>query len=114
MSSLVLRQQSTEVTGQLTMKFILVLMVMLQLWDGVITQVFTSNGMAQEGNPMMMSLVSSGNFLVFKIIGVALAATALWFTYRYLPRLSKVAGSCIAVFYAGVIAWNFTVFFGQV
>jgi hypothetical protein len=101
-------------TGGLATKLILLLMVNFQVWDGVITQFFTSNGIASEGNPLMLSLVESGNFLVFKIIGIAAAAAALWFTYKYLPRLSKIAASCIAVFYAGVIAWNFTVVFSQV
>ena len=110
---MVLREPGAEETERITMKFILLIMVIFQLWDGVITQVFAGNGLAQEGNPLMMSLVSSGNFLAFKITGIALAAAALWFTYKYLPRLSKIAGSCIAVFYACVIAWNFTVFFGQ-
>ncbi len=77
------------------------------------TQVFTGNGIATEGNPLMISLVSGGNFLIFKIIGIAACGAALWFTYKYVPRLSKVMASCIAVFYAGVIAWNFSVVLGQ-
>jgi hypothetical protein len=92
----------------------LLLMGLFQLTDGAMTQVFTSNGVAIEGNPLMATLVSSGNFLVFKIIGIAACAAALWFTYKYMPRLSKAMASCIAVFYAFVITWNFAVVLGQV
>jgi len=112
--SLAIRNLWTGVTRQLDMKFVLALMVIFQLWDGIITQVFTGNGLAQEGNPIMVGMVTSGNFLVFKIIGISLAAAALWLTYKYLPGLSKIAASSIAIFYAGVIAWNFAVFFSQV
>ncbi len=96
------------------MNFVLLLMAIFQLWDGIITQVFTSSGIAHEGNPLMMGIVGSGNFLMFKIVGIGVAAAALWFAYKYLPRLSKVTASCITIFYAGVIAWNFTSVFTQI
>jgi hypothetical protein len=94
-------------------KVLLLLMGLFQLTDGIMTQVFTGNGIAREGNPLMASLVGGGNFLIFKIIGIAACAAALWFTYKYVPRLSKVMASFIAVFYVGVIAWNFTIVLWQ-
>jgi len=96
------------------MKFLLIMMALFQLWDGVITQVFADNGIIKEGNPLMAGLVNNGDFFLFKLIGVAIAVVALWATYKYLPRLSMTIASCITVFYMGVIAWNFTVFFNIV
>lgn len=93
------------------MIFALLLMAQFQLWDGVITHVFVRNGLAREANAFMANLVYGGDFLVFKIISVAIVALALWVIYKRFPRLAIITAAGIAVFYLGVVTWNFLVVF---
>ena len=91
--------------------FCLLLLAQFQAWDGIITQVFVKNGIVKEGNRFVMSLVDSGDFLWLKAIGLIVVIAILWVLHKRLPRFAMLATSCLAVFYLGVISWNFLVFF---
>jgi len=93
------------------MIFVLLLMAQFQLWDGVITHVFVRGGLAREGNALMSNLVYSGDFLLLKIVSVAILALVLWFIFKRFPRLAISTTAGIAIFYLGVITWNFLVVF---
>jgi hypothetical protein len=95
------------------MIFLLLLMAQFQLWDGVITHVFVRGGLAREGNALMSSLVYGGDFLVLKIISVAVLALVLWFIFKRFPMLALSAAGGVAIFYLGVITWNFLVVFSN-
>ena len=91
--------------------FVLLLLAQFQLWDGIITQVFVGNGLAREANRLMAPLVSSGNFLALKLLGTAVLLALLWVLHKRFPRIAVTAASCMAFFYAAVIAWNFFILF---
>ena len=91
--------------------FALLLMAQLQLWDGVITQVFVSNGIAREFNPLVINSVNQGSFLVIKIVGLLLCVFCLWLVGRKFPRLATAIAAVIAVFYTAVLSWNFITVF---
>jgi hypothetical protein len=91
------------------MKCCLVLAAQFQIWDGLMTHIFVNNGLVQEANPLMSSLVSGGNFLLLKVIGVLLCLPILWLVYKYFPRLALTSTVSLVVLYAAILAWNFTV-----
>ena len=93
------------------MKCILVLATQFQIWDGLITQVFVGNGVTQEANPLMAPLIEAGDFLLLKVIGVALFIPVLWILYRYFPKFALATASTLAAFSLAIISWNFMVFF---
>lgn len=103
-------QQSRKVIGP-SVLFALILMVQMQLWDGVITQVLVSNGIARELNPLVMSSISQGSFLPLKIAGLVVCVAMLWLISKRFPRLATMTASTIAVFYAVVLSWNFITLF---
>jgi len=91
--------------------FVLLLMAQFQLWDGLITQVFVSNGLAREANRFMVPLIANGSFLPLKLLGGAAALLALLIVYKRFPRMALAAASLVSVFYVIVIVWNFSIFF---
>ena len=95
------------------MIFALLLMAQFQLWDGVMTQIFVSNGLAGEFNPFVVPLIYNGSFWLFKILGISVVIPLLWFIFKRFPRTGMTAASCLAVFYLAVITWNFLVLFSN-
>lgn len=91
--------------------FALLLMAQLQLWDGIITQVFVGNGIARELNPLVINSVNQGSFLIIKIIGLLLCVFCLWLIGKKFPRLAITIAAVIAVFYTAVLSWNFITVF---
>lgn len=94
------------------MKHLLILLGGFEISDGIITHLLVGNGLAQEGNPLMESVVREGNFLLLKVVGVLLCVPILWCLYQRFPRVILITTSSIVVFYGAVIAWNLGVFFG--
>ena len=95
------------------MKCILALIAQFQIWDGLITQVFVNSSVVQEGNPLMAPLVSGGNFLLLKVMGVLLCVPILWMVYKRFPKFTMVTASTLVIFYGVVICWNFLVLFNM-
>jgi len=95
------------------MIFLLLLMAQFQLWDGVITHVFVRGGLAREGNALMSGLVYGGDFLFLKVVSVAILALVLWSVFKRFPKLALTTTAGVAIFYLGVITWNFLVGFAN-
>ena len=93
------------------MIFMLLMMAQFQLWDGIITDVFVRGGLAREANALMAGFVYGGDFLLLKIVSTVILALALWAIYKRFPRLAIFTTASVAVFYLGVITWNFLVVF---
>lgn len=103
----------SQITDRGHMIFALWLMAQFQLWDGIITEVFTRRGLVSEGNIFTRGLVLSGDFLIFKIIVVAVLSAMLWLIYKRYPRLAIGTSIAIAIFYLGVVTWNLLVVFDK-
>jgi hypothetical protein len=84
----------------------LVVLIVLVVADGGLTNILVNSGAAQEGNPFLVSLVGSGNFLVLKSVGALLCAFILWDIYRQRPKMAVISTSCLLVAYAGIVFWN--------
>ena len=92
------------------MKYLLTLLCGFEISDGIITQLLASNGLFVEANPLMAPVVSDGNFLILKVVGVALCALILLKLYRHFPRVTLLTTSSVVTFYGAVIGWNLSLF----
>lgn len=88
---------------------LLLLMFGLEIMDAVITHFLVGVGYVQEGNPLMASIVSEGDFILLKITGILVCLPLLLILYKRFPRLATVTMSSIIAFYGMVISWNLTV-----
>ena len=92
--------------GNMPMKYILAVLVVLVIADGLVTNFLVVNGLAWEGNPFLRDLVGGGFFLVVKAVGALVAAFILWDVYRRSPRLARVSGLFFTIVYAVIVSWN--------
>ncbi len=83
------------------MKYLLGLLIILVILDGVLTQFFIDRGLAREGNRFLEPLVGEAGFLVLKAVGVLLCAFILWDIYRRFTRVATIATWCFVVAYGG-------------
>lgn len=88
------------------MKYLLSILVVFVVLDGLLTRFLIDGGLAQEGNPFLQSLVGENTFIIIKVIGALLCAFILWDIYKRFPRLARVATWCCVVFYGGIVLWN--------
>ena len=93
------------------MKYLLGLLVLLQVADGLLTHFLIRGGLGTEGNPLLVPLVGENTFLVLKVAGVLLCAFILWDVHRFRPKLAVIATSCFVCIFAGIVLWNASLFF---
>ena len=93
------------------MKCLLALLSGFEISDGIVTHYLVRNGLVQEGNPLMESIVREGNFLLLKVIGVLLCVLILWVIYKRFPKVTLITTSSVVMFYWAVMAWNLSMFF---
>ena len=87
-------------------KYLLGLLVLFGIADGLLTHFLITNGLAWEGNPFMRTLVGEPNFLILKAAGVLLCALILWNIYKRSPKVALISTSCFVVFYGVIVLWN--------
>ena len=92
------------------MKYLLGLLIIFVILDGVLTQFLVNGGLAREGNPFLQPLVGSVGFLILKAAGVLICAFILWDIYRRFPKVAVTAAWCFVVAYAGIVLWNSSLF----
>ena len=92
------------------MKYLLAILVILVILDGLLTRFLIDGGLAQEGNPLLQRLVGENVFIALKVVGALLCAFILWDIYKRFPKLAKVATWCCVVMYSGIVLWNSSFF----
>jgi hypothetical protein len=92
------------------MKYLLGLLILLNIADAVLTNVVVGLGLGNEGNPFLLGLVGGPGFIIIKVIGALICAFILWDIHRRHPRLAFVSTSVFVAFYTGVVTWNSAVF----
>ena len=92
------------------MKYLLALVVIFVVLDGLLTQGLVNGGLAREGNPLLRPLVGEAGFIVLKVVGALLCAFILWDIYRRFPRVAIIATSCFVVAYGAIVLWNSSLF----
>jgi hypothetical protein len=93
------------------MYYLMVLLVLLTLADGLISRFLTGNGLGQELNPFLQSIISEGNFLLLKTAGSLLVALILWDIYRRQPKTALISAAVCVAFYTTILYWNLVVYF---
>ncbi len=93
------------------MKYLLGLLVLLNITDAVLTHFLVELGIGQEGNPFLLGLVGEPAFLVLKVTGVLLAALILWDVHRRHPRLASRLSLVFVLAYGIIVTWNASLFF---
>lgn len=88
------------------MKYLLSLLVVFVVLDGLLTRFLIDGNMAREGNPLLQGIVGENVFIAIKVAGALLCALILWDVHKRYPKLGKVVTSCGVVFYGGVVLWN--------
>jgi hypothetical protein len=97
--------------GSRRMKYLLLLLVMLVVADGLISQFVTRHGFGHEGNPFLSTFVGEGNFLLLKAAGALLGALVLWDIYKSRPKVGLISSVLFVALYTGIVFWNLAVFF---
>jgi len=92
------------------MKYLLGLLIIFVISDGVVTKILIESGLAREGNPFLQPIVGKAGFLVLKTVGVLLCAVILWDIYRRFPKVALIATWCFVVFYGVIVLWNLSLF----
>jgi hypothetical protein len=88
------------------MKYLLSLLVLFVVSDGLLTQFLIDGGLAREGNPFLQPLVGDVGFIILKSAGALLCAFILWDIYRHFPKLAVIATWCCVVAYGVIVLWN--------
>ena len=91
------------------MKYLLGLLILFVVGDGLLTQFLVNGGLAREGNPILQPLVGDVGFIILKAAGALLCAFILWDIYRRYPRVAITATWCFVVAYVGILLWNSSV-----
>ena len=92
------------------MKYLLSLLIVLVILDGVLTQFLLDGGLAHEGNPLLQPLVGDVGFIIVKAAGVLLCAFILWDIYRRFPKVAVIATWCFVVAFGAIVLWNSSLF----
>ena len=92
------------------MKYLLGLLIIFEITDGLLTHFLIEGGLAREGNPFLQPIVGDVGFLILKIVGVLLCALILWDIYKRFPKVAMISTSCFVVFYGVIVLWNLSLF----
>lgn len=92
------------------MKYLLGLLIIFEIADGVLTHFLVTSGLGREGNPFLLPLVGESGFLILKVVGVLLAALILWDIYKRFPKVALISTACFVVFYGIIVLWNLSLF----
>jgi len=92
------------------MKYLLGLLVIFVVLDGLLTQGLINGGLAREGNPLLQPLVGESGFIILKAAGALLCAFILWDIYRRFPRVAVIATRCFIAVYGVIVLWNSSLF----
>ncbi len=108
----VVMQRASRVSNyQNPIKFLIPLLVALEIADGVLTYTAVDKSLVQEANPLWQGIAGDGSFLLMKICGALVSALLLWLVARKFPRVSLITSAAIMLFYTAVYAWNLSVLF---
>ena len=89
------------------MIYLLSLLAVFIISDGLLTHALVGNDLLREGNPLMVPLVAQGNLMLLKLVGTIICVIILWDLYRRFPRLAVITTSCFVIAYGVIVFWNF-------
>ena len=99
-----------EVCQNKRLKYLLGLLILLNIADGILTHFLVELDLGREINPFLLQLVGEPGFLVLKVVGILLCVLILWDIHRRHPRLAFMSTSVFVTIYIGIVAWNSAAF----
>jgi hypothetical protein len=93
------------------MKYLTVLLVLLVVADGIISQYLTSYGLGQEANPFLQTIIGGNKFLLLKAAGALLVSLIFWDIFKRQPKIAFIGTTAGVVLYTGILYWNLGVLF---
>ena len=97
--------------GTHRIRYLLAILIVLVVADGLISVFLVRHGFGREGNPFLESLIGEPTFMIVKVVGALLCGLILWDIYKQWPKVALIATSCFVVLYSGILFWNILVFF---
>ena len=88
------------------LKYILAVLILMVIADGVLTNILIQKDIAREANPFQVGIAGDKGLIILKIVGILLAVVILWDIYRRSPRLSFWVSTVFLLVYSGIVAWN--------
>jgi hypothetical protein len=98
-------------TKTLNYPIILLILVLLVIADGVMTEFDIGSGFGYEANPFMLIFLSTGKLMWIKIIGALLSALILWDIHRRHQRIALVTSMIFISIYTIIVSWNIACIF---
>jgi hypothetical protein len=96
-------------SGDYRIKCLLIVLVILVIVDGLITQFVVGSGLGREGNPFLKGIVGESVFIPIKALGAGLCAFIIWDIHKHWAKMALIATVCFIVIYTGIVFWNFGV-----
>jgi len=90
--------------------YLLGILILLVVSDGVVTRLLLNDGLAREGNPFLQPLVGENGFLVLKLVGSLVCAFILWDVSRRFPKVALVTTWIFVIAYGALVLWNLSLF----
>ena len=101
---------NSKEVGSRGLKYLLGLLILLNIVDGIMTHFLTQADIGREGNPFLVEMVGETGFMIIKVVGVFVCALILWDIYRRHPRLALVSTWCFIIGYTSIVIWNLSLF----
>ena len=87
-------------------RLLLLILVLLNIADALISQFIIANGYGYEGNQIMSYWVEKQEFVLIKAGGSLLAAILLWDLSRRAPKSILVITYVVVACYVAIVLWN--------
>jgi hypothetical protein len=101
---------SGQMNSKKRMKYLLGLLVVFVVLDGLLTRFLIDGGLGRESNPFLQPLVGENGFIILKAVGALLCAFILWDVYRHFPKVALIATRCFVIAYGVIVLWNLSLF----
>ena len=92
------------------MKYLLIILIVFVIVDGLITQLLINGGLARESNPFLQPIVGEIGFIILKVVGALLCAFILWDVYKRYRTVAVIVTWIAVVGYGVIVAWNSSLF----
>lgn len=101
-----MNNKTTTFGSNTAMRYVSLILVVLVITDGIITNLLIKHDIAHEGNPFLQVIAGGNSFLLLKLAGAILCVLLLWDIYRHWRKLAFVTTCCFVVVYSGINIWN--------
>ena len=105
-----MKSASTRFASPSAVRWLLAILVVLVVVDGLLTNLLVTRGIASEGNPFLRSLAGEWALVLIKAVGATVCAFILWDVYRHWRKLGFFAVCSFVFVYAVIVGWNGALF----